>query len=152
MIYRLSQGAIKGWKKQLASSGLVLVLTLGFPVLAAWLNYEHHNLSTFPNGSVGAVLGESTGSDQANPDPAADSTPAGQPVAVSPPPASEPLSVGSATNSGPSASGSAGTTPSQPSAPAATSPSITVRPKEPTDDPHIINLSVPGLFELSVDP
>lgn len=155
MIYRLSEGAIKEWKKQLASGMLVLAVTLGFPVLAAWLNYERHNLSTFPNGSLtqqGAVLGESTNGEPADPDSAGEAGQSGQPDETSPPTPTQSLSANSGQSAGPSASGSEDPIPDQPSSPTDPSPSVTVRPKEPTEEPHIINLVIPGLFDFSIDP
>ena len=91
MKYRITTGAQSEWKKYLTSTALILGLTIGFPVLGAWLNYEAFSpKSSGPvavEDSEGAVLGENTG-DQ--PEPNNDQT-----MTITRAPASQELTVSS---------------------------------------------------------
>lgn len=68
MIYRLATGARTSLKHRLFSGLFVLAITTGFPVLAAWLNYENLSFSDtqiVEKPKPGSVLGVTTAN---NPD------------------------------------------------------------------------------------
>lgn len=93
MVYRLSTGASSDLKRRLTSAGMVLGITIGFPLLAAWLNYE--NLIPGPTNitqddTPGVVLGQNTDSNAAAGDDdstaiQASTTPATTPVSTAEP-------------------------------------------------------------------
>ena len=93
MIYRLTTGARSEVSKYITSGLLVLAITIGFPMAAAWLNQENLTLRPRPiaqEGKTTAVLGDST--DKASSTPSGNdsntmhvsATPAPQPLKVAP--------------------------------------------------------------------
>jgi hypothetical protein len=69
VIYRLATGARSNIAKHFMTGMMVLAITIGFPVAAAWLNHE--NLTVHPRpiaqtDKQGAVLGDSTDKQTSN--------------------------------------------------------------------------------------
>lgn len=159
MIYRLAHGARSDLKKHLASGSLVLLLTAGFPVLAAWANQEQPNPSNPPfvtGVESGAVLGEQTENtptqdtgDQPMPVSHAASPTPSKPLRATNKPA-EPSPAASSASTPEDSSPTAPATPlSEPTDPA---PELSVEPVKPAADEPLINVELLDRVELDVNP